>query len=314
MENPTQACLRSVLSALLLVAILGIHAEGAGLDLPLSTKNAMAAVRERLDRPLQVDPVPPIPKGVDPMRKVPLDEINDALGDLTSFGAAEVWLVRGYLDEKRGQLAEAIRDYAQVHHSPPTEPRQFKAATVASARIVAIYASGHLSPDQLQSIRVPLPQNAVFLPHPTSRTQVAELLLEGRSVEKDPARALDWFLRAAQADGVEAMMRLSEFWKSGFGGLAADPAESVRWLRRAARLGHAPAQLELGRIYLSGNGATPNRRLAAKWFYAAAASGSIEAVDLASTAEKGLSESEKAAAKAAAGRLRTNPASRGKER
>jgi hypothetical protein len=305
MENPTQSARRTVLSTVLLVAILGSRTEGADLDLPLSTKNAMAAVRARLDQPLQVDPVPPVPKGVDPMREVPLDEINDALGDLTGVGAAEVWLVKGFLNEKRGQLAAAIQDYAQVNRQPPTLPREFKATTVAYARIVAIHASGLLSSDQLRSILVPLPQNAVFLPHPTSRTQVAELLFEGRGVEKDPAKALDWFLRAAQADGVEAMMRLAELWRSGLEGQAADPAESVRWLRRAARLGHAPAQLELGRAYLSGSGVTANRRLAAKWFHTAAAGGSTEAAALASTAEKCLSESEKAAAKAAAQRLRT---------
>ena len=242
-----------------------------------------------------VTPVPRVPVGVDPLGAVSLEQRWQDFGDLMSSGAVSVLTAKGRLSEDRGLLADALVQYAQVPPGvSPSMKEQFAASVFASSRIIAIYASGQLSREQLETIRVRLPEIPSLVLSPVSRTQLGDLYWEGKVVSRDEDRALEWYLRAAQSGGPVAMARLAEIWRQGVAGQKPDRAEAVRWFRRAALLGHAVSQLELGRAYLDGDGVEKNARLAAKWLHRAARQKLPEAALLLTKVEASLTPEERA--------------------
>lgn len=103
--------------------------------------------------------------------------------------------------------------------------------------------------------------------------QIGQLYRDGEGVAKDPARALDWFLRAAKPDirrarfkkGLpEAQIEAAKMYRDGIG-TAPDAKRATRWYRAAAEQDRGDAQLALAELYLSGQGTAPDYVAAYRW-------------------------------------------------
>lgn len=78
----------------------------------------------------------------------------------------------------------------------------------------------------------------------TAMANVADMFLTGEGTEKNPEAAVAWYARAATAGLSIAQMKLSELYEQGVG-VERDPVRSRALLERAARNGYAPAQAKL---------------------------------------------------------------------
>ncbi|WP_394829934.1 tetratricopeptide repeat protein [Pendulispora albinea] len=82
------------------------------------------------------------------------------------------------------------------------------------------------------------------------------------TLPKDPARAHDWFARAAETGNANAAYYMGVMSKSGEG-TKRDPEEAIRWFEKAADAGSAHAMLLLANAYRNGEGvaADPKKAL-----------------------------------------------------
>ncbi len=109
--------------------------------------------------------------------------------------------------------------------------------------------------------------------------QQAHKYEKGINVERDLAKALLWFERAAAQEHAEAQFKLGVLYSQAETEFH-DPVAAARWTEASARTGYAPAQYNMGVAYLNGAGvpADPVRALA--WLELAAASGLEQATAL----------------------------------
>lgn len=71
------------------------------------------------------------------------------------------------------------------------------------------------------------------LSNPDSQYTLGVMYVDGKGVEKDPSTALQWFLKAARQNHIEAQFRVGEMYKNGIG-VKPDPREAKVWLAKAA--------------------------------------------------------------------------------
>lgn len=90
--------------------------------------------------------------------------------------------------------------------------------------------------------------------------QIGKLYLDGEGVDKDPAQALEWLLRAAKPDirrarfkkGLpDAQIEVAKMYREGIG-TAPNPRKAIRWYELAAGQDQGEAQLALAEIHLRG--------------------------------------------------------------
>ena len=77
-----------------------------------------------------------------------------------------------------------------------------------------------------------------------AQTRLAWSYEAGRGVDRDLAKAAEWFRRAAEAGDGEAMYALAVMHSTGAGQVK-DPAAADTWLRQSAATGYAPAISDL---------------------------------------------------------------------
>ena len=75
----------------------------------------------------------------------------------------------------------------------------------------------------------------------------------GRVVKKDPAKAAEWFEKAAGRGNMAAEFAIANIYASGEG-VKKDPAKAVEYYRRAGLHGNSEALYEAGNAYLTGSG------------------------------------------------------------
>lgn len=78
----------------------------------------------------------------------------------------------------------------------------------------------------------------------TAMANVGDMYLAGEGVEKNPQAAAAWYARAAAAGLSLAQVKLAEMYEQGLG-VDRDPARARALIERAARNGYAPAQAKL---------------------------------------------------------------------
>ncbi|MBL8782957.1 MAG: sel1 repeat family protein [Alphaproteobacteria bacterium] len=78
----------------------------------------------------------------------------------------------------------------------------------------------------------------------TAMANVGDMYLAGEGVEKNPQAAAAWYSRAAAAGLSLAQVKLAEMYEQGVG-VERDPARARALIERAARNGYAPAQAKL---------------------------------------------------------------------
>ena len=106
----------------------------------------------------------------------------------------------------------------------------------------------------------------------------------GSGREKDPAKAVEWFSKAAANGHLKAMYNLGIAYWTGQGTLE-DRAEATHWWRMAAERGDVVSQYNLGVAYYNGLGVEQDLVEAARWIRSAAEQNYETAVELLPTLE-----------------------------
>ena len=75
---------------------------------------------------------------------------------------------------------------------------------------------------------------------------LATIHAEGRGIEKDEEKGLQWYLKAAETGHRDSQYAVGFMQLNGLGVPQSNPEEAVRWFRHAAGQGHAAAQFSLG--------------------------------------------------------------------
>ncbi len=100
---------------------------------------------------------------------------------------------------------------------------------------------------------------------------------EGYGVERDYAKAREWYKKAAAQNYAKAEHNLGVMYQEGHG-VQADSAAAARWFKRAARHGEPAAQNNLSVMYARGEGMAQDPILAAVWAARAAQAGNASAI------------------------------------
>lgn len=137
----------------------------------------------------------------------------------------------------------------------------------------------------------PVPPAADTAPEPAAADAAAEALYQqgmeywcgnkrvaaGMSDDERWAQAMQWFVKAAELNHLEAQKRLdfayNSRWWSGY-----DPAKSAYWCRRAAEQGDPDAQISMARHYRNGDNDAQDYNEAIRWYQKAAAQNSTSAM------------------------------------
>jgi len=93
---------------------------------------------------------------------------------------------------------------------------------------------------------------------------VAEMYFRGRGTSTDHAKALQWFLLAAEQGHQKAAFKVGHLYLYGEG-LKHEPQLALKWLRRSALADYVPAQYELGKLLLSDKAGPRDNAQALKW-------------------------------------------------
>ncbi|MCB1461464.1 MAG: SEL1-like repeat protein [Nitratireductor sp.] len=100
--------------------------------------------------------------------------------------------------------------------------------------------------------------------------EIARRYTDGNPVERDLAKAAQWYEYSARAGFAPAQYRLGNFFEKGHG-VATDVDKAVLWYQRAAEQGNALAMHNLAVLYTSGLvEGKPDMETAVQWFHRAA--------------------------------------------
>ena len=91
----------------------------------------------------------------------------------------------------------------------------------------------------------------------------------------DPARAVTWFTRAADAGNIEAALELAALYDDPASGLPDNPGEQARLTRMAAETGHPSAMAAMGVLYETGRGVAKSPEAAVDFYVRALESGDV---------------------------------------
>lgn len=98
----------------------------------------------------------------------------------------------------------------------------------------------------------------------------------GNGLDKDAAKAVEWFWKAANQNNADAKYWLGLCYYVGIGVPQSD-INAARWFLLAAKQEHPEAQYHLAKCYVSGRGVRPSIRTAVFWYRRAAALGNVNA-------------------------------------
>ena len=125
----------------------------------------------------------------------------------------------------------------------------------------------------------PNPKSALDLYRLAAQNNLAEAFYNvgvyyetGTVVDKDPAKAFAFLMKASTAGIAQAMNRLAGLYANGTG-VTQDVVAAKGWYERAAEMNYAPAQIALGIIYEQGAGVRQSRSVAAGHYTDAAQQG-----------------------------------------
>jgi len=99
----------------------------------------------------------------------------------------------------------------------------------------------------------------------------------GDMIKPDYAKAMQWYLKAANAGDGIACEKIAYLYDRGLG-VTQDKQQSFSWLKRSADLGYPVAIFELGRAYEIGDGVPQDVPKAKKLYEQASANGQPEAL------------------------------------
>ncbi|KAF9973062.1 hypothetical protein BGZ73_003726 [Actinomortierella ambigua] len=97
-----------------------------------------------------------------------------------------------------------------------------------------------------------------------SQVEMGQYYLNGMSVRKDYAKAMEWFRRAAKKGYAAGQFMVGHMYYCGRG-VDQDMKEGAAWFRKAAHQGHSEGEYELGKCYLYGHGVEHDAAQALYW-------------------------------------------------
>ena len=106
--------------------------------------------------------------------------------------------------------------------------------------------------------------------------KLGEMYYHGNGVDKNDAKTLQYFEKAAAHGNARAMFKLGYMFYNGLG-VAQDDVKAFEYFKRAAEQGYANAQYHLGYMFYNGLGVAQYYAEAFKWFKLAAAQGDARA-------------------------------------
>ncbi len=136
--------------------------------------------------------------------------------------------------------------------------------------------------------------------------RLGSIFEKGLGVPRNLTAALEWYSRAADVGNVKAMHNLAVLYAEGAGG-PPDLEHAATLFRQAAEHGVRDSQFNLAILNARGLGVPQDLVEAYKWFAIAASSGDEEAAKRRDIIAQALSESDLAAAKAAAAAFQPAP-------
>lgn len=101
-------------------------------------------------------------------------------------------------------------------------------------------------------------------------------LLGTDNFEKDPDKAIQYFLEAAEIGSVDAQWNLGLLYNEGIG-VELNPEEARYWFEKAAKAGHSRAQFNLSLMYMTGRGVEKDFTKASELLQLSAENGYIDA-------------------------------------
>jgi TPR repeat protein len=111
--------------------------------------------------------------------------------------------------------------------------------------------------------------------------ELADRLVEGRGLDKNPQEALKWFQQAADAGNAQGWYGVGFMYSDGRLGTP-DAAKGMTYFRKGAEAGNADCQASLGLYYQAGEkipgGVKADPAEAVKWYRLAAAQNHTEAI------------------------------------
>ncbi len=128
--------------------------------------------------------------------------------------------------------------------------------------------------EELCARAVPGLQNLADDGNPAAMKLLGDLYLDGRGgLTQDYAKAMEYYLRAADEDEAGAQAQLGYMYQNGLG-TDIDYARAMEWNNRAAQQGNAQGQAQIGYLYQNGLGVTQNLDEAGRWYTRAKEGGS----------------------------------------
>lgn len=156
-------------------------------------------------------------------------DTGDGLGGASEFGAiaeekqtdAFAWYEYAAALAADYRFADAARAIAR---SLALDPEPYEANKIA----VLVYERTGRDDEAFQAnLRLAETGDRIAL------NDIAEALVDGRGVKADPAAAVGWFLRAAEAGHYGAMATLARIYAEGLHGQRRDPVLARRWRDKA---------------------------------------------------------------------------------
>ena len=104
---------------------------------------------------------------------------------------------------------------------------------------------------------------------PKALFEIGDRYMDGRGLERDYAKAAEWYSVAAEQGFAPAQYRLGNFYEKGLG-LTRDLAKAKTYYQLAAEQGNASAMHNLAVLFAAGTDGAPDNESAALWFAKAA--------------------------------------------
>jgi TPR repeat protein len=111
-----------------------------------------------------------------------------------------------------------------------------------------------------------------------AENEVAASIQEGSGAPKDPAAALEYYMKASKQGVPEAQYALGLLYEYGEGGVKQSYYQARTLYMWASGSGYSPATYRVGVMYEEGKGVRPSMAAALLWYRKAAAMGNEDAL------------------------------------
>ncbi len=126
-------------------------------------------------------------------------------------------------------------------------------------------------PEDLPATIAPLSlRTAALAGDPVASYTIADRILAGKGVARDPSKAARWYEQSAKAGQPLAEFKLGVLYERGDEGVTADRSRALGWYQKGAEHGNVQAMHNLAVLFTAQAGGEPDYAQAAKWFEQAA--------------------------------------------